>query len=231
MVRVQPIPPDVRVVQRPSTPVFPTGNTGSIPVTDAPGLAREPALSASYNGQYLRLSNGECGFDSRRRFQLTAAPWQPVLGTAMAHSHLRDGSIPSAATSRAPRGFHSRARNLPSGCSSGARARRLGRRGRWCDSSHPDRMFDLSGCSSVVRARGRGPRGRWCDSSHSDDRHRPEDGTRDYESRWLRFESSRWLQFPSGCSSAAERVGDNHDVAGAIPAIQTRQIAAIDSVE
>ena len=25
-------------------------------------------------------------------------------------------------------------------------------------------------------------------------RHRPKDGTRDYESRWLRFESSRWLQ-------------------------------------
>ena len=72
-----------------------------------------------------------------------------------------------------------------------------------------------------MRARGRGPRGRWCDSSHPDRRHRPEDGTRDYESRWLGFESSRWL---SGCSSEAERVGDNHDVAGAIPAIQTKQI-------
>jgi hypothetical protein len=97
--------------------------------------------------------------------------WQSVLGTTTAHSRTCDGSIPSAATSAPrPRGFHPRARDL----------------------FHPLRR-QPSGCSSVVRARGRGPRGRWCDSSHSDDRHRPADGTRDYESRWLRFESSRWL--------------------------------------
>ena len=50
-------------------------------------------------------------------------------------------------------------------------------------------------------------------------RHRPKDGTRDYESRWLRFESSRWLP---GRSSEAERVGDNHDVTGAIPVARTK---------
>jgi hypothetical protein len=54
----------------------------------------------------------------------------------------------------------------------------LGRRGRWCDSSYPDRETarPSSGCSSGVRARGRGPRGRWCDSSHPDRRHRPKEG-------------------------------------------------------
>lgn len=81
----------VRVVQRPSTPVFPTGNTGSIPVTDAlcscpcpivvntpfsqtgntgsiPVMDTKSFTSVSYSGQYSRLSNGQHGFDSRHRY-------------------------------------------------------------------------------------------------------------------------------------------------------------------
>lgn len=49
--------------------------------------------------------------------------------------------------------------------------------------------------------------------------HRPTDGTRVYETRRLRFNSSRWYE--TRCSSGAEHVGDNHVVAGAIPAIET----------
>ena len=80
----------------------------------------------------------------------------------------------------------------------------------------------VSGCSSVVRARGRGPRGRWCDSSHSDVS--PPTQGRDTRLR-ISMVGVRILSVarsPPGCSSEAERVGDNHDVAGAIPAIQTK---------
>jgi hypothetical protein len=79
----------------------------------------------------------------------------------------------------------------------------------------------FSGCSSVAEHVAWDDGAAGAIPATQTHRHRPKDGTRDYESRWLGFESSRWLETP-GCSSAAERVGDNHDVTGAIPVIQTK---------
>lgn len=75
----------------------------------APSRARSRARSRRCRTtvQYLRLSNGKCGFDSRHRYS-----WQSVLGTTTAHSRPCDGSIPSAATFAGPPSL--------TGCSSGA---------------------------------------------------------------------------------------------------------------
>ncbi len=163
-----------------STPVSRTGNTGSIPVTDA--LPTQSVL-AHDRGSYPPIGR----FDS---VDCDASAVPRVRRWLVALTALR-----SVRLARTNVGFDSLHRDF-SGCSSAlfqppaaSDARGPHPRGHRCNPGRPDaRQLDVAQQQSTWATATRS----LVQPQPSRRRHRSTDGTRSCEGRWLRFESSRW---------------------------------------